>query len=72
MPFSRLHYDPNDLAAMQAAFDIASVELEIGEADKTRRERLAEIICSIAKSDHGLAVEALARKAAIAFRNRAW
>jgi hypothetical protein len=72
MPFSRLQYDAEDLALMQAAFDAASAELGIGPTEKTQRERLAEIICDITKSKIWLNVSDIKRHAVEVYRNRAY
>jgi hypothetical protein len=70
MPFSRLQYDERDLAVMQASFDAACAELGVGADDKAQRERLAEMICEIAKTYRGLDVSSLSRQAIATYRQR--
>jgi hypothetical protein len=70
MPFSRLQYDAEDLAAMQEAFDAACIELAIEPGHKTQRERLAEIICDITKSKVWLNVSDIKRHSIEVYRQR--
>lgn len=70
MPFSRLQYDAEDLAAMQAALEAACIELGITLTDSTQRERLAEIICDITKSKTWLNVSDLKRHSVEVYRQR--
>lgn len=68
MPFSRLQYAPEDLAAMQSAFEGASSELGLIADSTTPRERLAEISCDIAKAKEWLDEAHLQQQAVAVYR----